>query len=81
MSRERHSHHRAPLDKARRDLTEATDAMTAYWGRSTYDTESQMTDVRSAVEALTRAVSSVALAVERVSNENAGLLNRELDRD
>jgi len=36
-----------------------------------------MTDVRSAVEALTRAVSSVALAVERVSNETAGLLNRE----
>jgi hypothetical protein len=71
----------APLDKARRDLTDASEAMAAYWGRSTYDTDSQMTDVRSAVEALTRAVSSVALAVERVSNETAGLLNREVERD
>jgi hypothetical protein len=70
-----------PLDMARRDLREATEAMAAYWGRSTFDTDSQMTDVRSAVEALTRAVSSVALAVERVSNETAGLLNRELDRN
>jgi len=70
----------APLDKARRDLTDATEAMTAYWGRSSSDTDNQMTDVRSAVEALTRAVASVALAVERVSNETADLLNRELDR-
>ena len=46
----------APLDKARRDLSDATDAMTAYWGRSTFDTEAQMTDVRAAVEALTRAI-------------------------
>ena len=70
----------APLDKARRDLGDATEAMRAYWGRSSSDTENQMTDVRSAVEALTRAIASVVLAVERVSDETAGLLNRELDR-
>ncbi len=38
-----------------------------------------MTDVRAAVEALTRAVASIILVVERVSNETAGLLNRECD--
>jgi len=70
----------APLDKARRDLSDATEAMTAYWGRSTSDTEHQMSDVHTAVEALARAVASVTLAIERVSNETAGLLNRELDR-
>lgn len=70
-----------PLDKARRDLTEATEAITAYWGHSISDAENQMTDVRAAVEALTRAVASVVLVVERVSNETAGLLNREMDRD
>ena len=70
----------APLDKARGDLNDATEALQAYWGRSSSDTENQMSDVRSAVEALTRAVASVVLVVERVSNETAGLLNRELDR-
>lgn len=70
----------APLDKARRDLSDATEAIAAYWGRSDSCHSAQIADARSAVEALTRAVSSVALAVERVSNETAGLLNRELDR-
>jgi hypothetical protein len=70
-----------PLVLARRDIGQAGEALAAYWGRSASATESQLSDVHSAVEALTRAVSYVALAVERVSNETAGLLNRELDRE
>jgi hypothetical protein len=56
---------KSPLDKARRDLDEATEAMRTYWSRSISDSDGQMTDVRASVEALTRAIASVSLAVER----------------
>ena len=68
------------LDRFFVPLLLSTQEEQAYWRRSWSDTETQMTDVRSAVEALTRAVASVVFAVERVSNETPGLLNRELDR-
>jgi hypothetical protein len=70
----------APLDKARRDLSDASDALATYWSRGASDLDYRAADLHMATEALMRAISSVVLAVERVSNETAGLLNRELDR-
>lgn len=55
------------LDKARRDLRDATQAMSAYFGRGISDTDGQMNDVRAAVEGLTRAIASVMHAVERLA--------------
>jgi hypothetical protein len=55
------------LAKASSDLNDATEAMQTYWSRAISDADGQMTDVRAGVEALTRAVASVSLAVERLA--------------
>ena len=54
------------LDKVHRDLSETTDALASYWGRNGQtDLDYAVGDVHKAVEALTRAVSSMALALEQ----------------
>jgi hypothetical protein len=55
------------LAKARHDLEEAVDAMGVYWARSTSDIDGQLHDTHVAVEALVRAIASLACAVERIS--------------
>ena len=55
------------LDKARRDLEDAGSAMRNLWSRSDSEVLGQLIDCREAIEALTRALASVALAVERLA--------------
>jgi uncharacterized protein YukE len=59
------------LAKVQRDLTDATDALAAYWGRNSQtDLDYAVGDVHRAVEALTRAVASLAYTVERLAEVN-----------
>lgn len=58
---------RPTLDNAKRHLSNADEAMAAYWARSISDMDGQMNDVRRSVEALSSAISAVASAVERLA--------------
>ena len=59
------------LDKAQRDLADASDALTTYWSRGPSDLDYRAADLHMATEALMRAISTVALAVERVERDLA----------
>jgi hypothetical protein len=56
---------RPPLDKARRDIEDATSALAAYWMCA--DDGDAIGRVANAAEALVRAISSVSLALERLA--------------
>jgi hypothetical protein len=55
------------LDKTQRDLSDANQALAAYWGRGLTDTDYKCADLHMAAEALMRAISSVANAVDRLA--------------
>lgn len=58
---------RGDLWKVRRDMEDTKEALAAYWTRGSSDTDYKVADMHMAAEALMRAVSTLALTVERVA--------------
>lgn len=55
------------LDKARRDLDDAREKTRSLWSRSDSDVLGALIDARDGIEALTRAIASLTLGVERLA--------------